>query len=202
MENDDEPPPLFEDALRQAVESAEESLEQSCSISVHTHLSDELISRLVSIDHEKFRQELWYDHNVFVEMAKQKDFVCIVFSLNGEPAAFLCGYDYADDPLGFFLDEVATRVERKGLGKILITLLFVYCYELGYNSVVLYTEDYDQEGRPLREFYESIGFKQIANDPRLGVVMRYSIEEEALNDLYKRVMHDEFGLFPTYFNSA
>jgi ribosomal protein S18 acetylase RimI-like enzyme len=202
LEDEDEPPPLFEDALRQAVESAEESLEQSCNISVHTYLSDELISYLVSIDHEKFRQELWYDRDVFIKMAKQKAFVCIVFSLNGEPVAFLCGYDYKDEPLGFFLDEVATRVERKGLGKILITLLFVYCYELGYNSVVLYTEDCDQEGRPLKGFYESIGFRQVANDPRLGVVMRYSIEEEALNDLYKRVMHDEFGLFPTYFNSA
>jgi hypothetical protein len=67
---------------------------------------------------------------------------------------------------------------------------------------MLYTEDYDQEGRPLREFYESIGFKQVANDPRKGVVMRYIIDEEALNTLYKSVMHDEFGLFPPYLDNA
>lgn len=203
MEDDeDEPPPLFEDALRQAVERAEESLEQSCSITVHAYLPEELISHLVSIDHEKFRQELWYDRDTFLEMERQKDFVCIVFSLKGEPAAFLCGYSQKADPLEFFIDEVATRVEKKGLGKILITLLFVYCYELGYDSVVLYTEDCDQGGRHLKEFYESIGFKQVANDPIKGVVMSYIIEEEALNMLYKRVMHDEFGLFPPYLSSA
>jgi len=195
---DDEPPPLFEDALRRAVERAEEKLEQDCTITVHTHLSDRLIAQLEAIDHEKFRRELWYTDDDFIEKTRQKDFVCLVLSVNYEPAAFLFGYDYKDDPKGFFLDEVATHIEGKGLGKILITLLFMYCYELGYDSVVLYTEDLDQEGRPLREFYEHIGFGIAATDPTLGVVMRYNIEETALKALYKRVMYAEGGPFPPY----
>jgi len=195
---DDEPPPLFEDALRRAVERAEEKLEQDCGITVHTHLSDRLITQLEAIDHEKFRRELWYTNDDFIEKTRQKDFVCLVLSVNYEPAAFLFGYDYKDDPRGFFLDEVATHIEGKGLGKILITLLFVYCYELGYDSVVLYTEDLDQEGRPLREFYEHIGFGIATTDPTLGVVMRYNIEEKALKALYKRVMYAEGGPFPPY----
>jgi GNAT superfamily N-acetyltransferase len=195
---DDEPPPLFEDALRRAVERAEEKLQQRCSITVHTHLSDKLIAQLEGIDHEKFRRELWYTGEEFVEKTRQRDFVCIVLSVNDEPSAFLFGYDYSEDPQGFFLDEVATHIEGKGLGKILITTLFVYCYELGYGSVVLYTEDLDQEGRPLREFYEHIGFSYVATDPRLGVVMRYRIEEKALKDLYQRVMYSEGGPFPPY----
>ena len=196
--DDDEPPPLFEDALKRAVERAEEKLEQSCSITVHTHLSGELIAQLEVIDHEKFRQELWYTHEEFLEKTRQKDFICFVLSVNDEPAAFLYGYDYHADPKGFFLDEVAAQIEGKGLGKILITLLFVYCYELGYESVVLYTEDIDQEGRHLREFYEHMGFHVETTDPTLGVVMKYSIEEKSLNALYKRVMYRAGGPFPPY----
>jgi len=200
--DDDEPPPLFEEALRRAVERAEEKLEQGCSITIHTHLSDDIIAHLEGIDHEKFRQELWYTRDEFLEMARQKDFVCFVLSVNREPVAFLCGYDYQADPQGFFLDEVATRIEGKGLGRILIILLLVYCYELGYGSVVLYTEDLDQEGRPLREFYNNLGFSYVTTDPHLGVVMRYSIEEKALKALYKRVMRTEVGPFPPYLDRA
>jgi len=200
--DDDEPPPLFEDALKRAVERAEEKLEQSCSITVHTHLSGELIAQLEVIDHEKFRQELWYTHEEFIEKTRQKDFICFVLSVNDEPAAFLYGYDYHADSKGFFLDEVAAQIEGKGLGKILITLLFVYCYELGYESVVLYTEDIDQEGRHLRKFYEHMGFHVETTDPTLGVVMKYSIEEKSLNALYKRVMYRAGGPFPPYLKRA
>ena len=188
--------------MRRAVERAEERLEQDCSITVHTHLSDKLIAQLEGIDHEKFRRELWYTSDDFLEKTKQKDFVCFVLSVSHEPVAFLFGYDYKDEPQGFFLDEVATHIEGKGLGKILITLLFVYCYELGYNSVVLYTEDLDQERRPLREFYEHMGFYIATTDPTLGVIMRHNIEEKSLKALYKRVMYREGGPFPPYLERA
>jgi GNAT superfamily N-acetyltransferase len=89
-------------------------------------------------------------------------------------------------------------VEGKGLGKILITLALIYCYELDYRSVMLYTEDTDQAGRHLREFYEHVGFKYVATDPTLGVVMRYDLEEKALAALYRRVMYAEGGPFPPY----
>ena len=184
------------------MERAEEKLGQGCYITVHTNLSDELLAQLEAIDHEKFRQELWYTHDEFLEKTRQKDFICFVLSVNDDPLAFLYGYDYHADPRGFFLDEVATRIEGKGLGKILITLLFVYCYELGYSSVVLYTEDLDQEGRHLKEFYEHMGFHIETIDPNLGLVMRYSIEGKSLNTLYNRIMHREGGPFPPYLSRA
>lgn len=190
--------PFFEDALRRAQERASEKLEARCVITVHTNIDDLLVSKLEALDHEKFRQELWYTHEEFLEKTRQRDFVCLVLSVDCEPSAFLYGYDYAEDPQGFFLDEVATKIEGKGVGKILITLLMVYCFELGYSSITLFTEESDQIGRKLREFYEHLGFDYKMTDPKLGVVMNYIIEEKKLIGLYNRVMNSEGGPHPPY----
>ncbi len=193
-----ESPPFFEDALRRACERATEKLEVPCTISVHIHLDEKLLEKLEAIDHEKFRKELWYYHDDFVEKTKQKDFVCFILSVEGEPSAFLYGYDYSEDLSGFFLDEVVTRVEGKGIGKILIILLLIYCYELGYSSVTLFTEESDQDGRRLREFYEHIGFTSVTSNQEQGEVMNYRIEKPTLTVLYNRVMHSEGGPYPPY----
>lgn len=199
---EDESSPLFEDALKRSVERVEERLGSPCSITVHTHLSEAMLAKLEAIDHEKFRQELWYSRTELLEKTRKKGFVCFILSVGHEPVAFLFGYDYDAGSQGFFLDELATRVEGKGVGKVLITLLLVYCYELGYTSVFLYTEDLDQDGRHLRDFYEYVGFSYVATDPALGVVMRYSVEEKTLSALFRQVMFTEGGVFPPYFSNA
>jgi ribosomal protein S18 acetylase RimI-like enzyme len=193
-----ETPPLLEDAMRRAEDRATEKLSRPCNLVVYTHLSDALLAKLEAIDHQKFRQELWYSHDDFIEKTMQRDFVCFVLSADGEPSAFLYGYDYADEPSAFFLDEVVTLVEGSGVGKILITLLLVYCYELGYRHVVLYTEDTDDRGRRLRRFYEHLGFTEARTDPELGLVMRIEVTEDSLMALYNRVMYSEGGPHPPY----
>jgi GNAT superfamily N-acetyltransferase len=195
---DDETPPFFEDALRRAAERAEEKLERQVRITVFTHLNERMMAKLEAIDHEKFRRELWYTQDELAEKAEKKDFMCTILSVEGEPTAFVFGYDHEEDPTAYFLDELTTLIEGKGLGKILITLALIYCYELDYRAVILYTEETDQVGRHLREFYEHVGFKYIATDPDRGVIMRYDIEEKALVALYRRVMYAEGGPFPPY----
>lgn len=193
-----ETPPLLEDAMRRAEDRATEKLGLLCTLVVYTHLSDALLAKLEAIDHQKFRGELWYSHEEFLEKTRQRDFVCFVLSADGEPSAFLYGYDYAGDPAAFFLDEVVTLVEGKGVGKILITLLLVYCYELGYRYVMLYTEDTDEKGRRLRQFYEHLGFTEVRTDPELGLVMRIEVTEDSLMLLYNRIMYSEGGPHPPY----
>ncbi|MBN2336618.1 GNAT family N-acetyltransferase [Candidatus Bathyarchaeota archaeon] len=176
----DEPSELFNRALRQAEAKASERLGSPCRIFVHYSIDDELLSKLEAIDHEKFRQELWYTHDEFLEKTKKRDFVCMVLSVGGEPTAFLYGYDYEADPEGFFLDELVTRVEGKGLGKVLLGLLIHYCIGLSYRSITLYTEETDEKGRRLKEFYERLGFGEAALDPSLGLIMRYVIAAPTL----------------------
>jgi len=195
---EDEQPPFFEDALRRAAERAEEKLGKPVRITIFTHLDERMMTKLEAIDHEKFRQELWYTQDELREKTQKKDFMCMILSAEGEPTAFIYGYDHEGDPAAYFVDELVTQIEGKGLGKILITLTLIYCFELDYRSVILYTEDTDQVGRHLREFYEHVGFKYIETDPTLGVVMRYDLEEKALAALYSRVMHADGGPFPPY----
>lgn len=193
--------PLLEDAMRHAEDRAKEKLGRPCTLFIYTHVSDALLVKLEAIDHQKFRQELWYSHDEFIEKTRQRDFVCFVLSADGEPSAFLYGYDYADDSSAFFLDEIATLVEGKGMGKILIALLLVYCYELRYRYVVLYTEDIDDKGRRLRQFYEHIGFNEVKTDSELGLVMKIELTENGLISLYNRIIYSEGGPHPPYLGS-
>jgi GNAT superfamily N-acetyltransferase len=195
---EDEDPPFFDDALRRAVERAEEKLDKPVRLTVFTQLDERMIAKLEAIDHEKFRQELWYNYDELVEKTRKKDFVCIVLLVEGEPTAFMFGYDYEGDPTAYFVDELVTKIEGKGLGKILITLALIYCYEMGYRAVILYTENTDKVGRHLQEFYEHMGFKYVTTDTGLGVIMRHDLEGKALAALYKRVMYAEGGPFPPY----
>lgn len=190
--------PVIEDALRRAEERLTEKLGERATISFRTYIDDKLIQKITEIDHEKFRSELWYSREELLEKSNKKDFICLIVHINGEPAAFLYGYDDEFDPHWFFLDEIATRMEGKGIGKVLIVLLLVYCFELNYTIVTLYTEDQDEKGRRLREFYEHIGFNYMGTEPKVGVIMNYKINEQELTKLYNRVMFSEGGPHPPY----
>lgn len=190
--------PLIEDALRRAEERLTEKLGENVSIGFRTYLDQKTIEKITAIDHEKFRSELWYSSDELIEKSLKKDFLCLVAHVNNDPVAFLYGYDDEFDSQWFFLDEVATRIEGKGIGKVLILLLLVYCFELGYAFITLYTEEHDEKGRRLREFYEHLGFTYMSTDVEHGVVMHYKIDEQELTKLYNRVMYSEGGPHPPY----
>jgi ribosomal protein S18 acetylase RimI-like enzyme len=193
--------PVLEEALGRAAERLSEKLGEKATVNFRTYIDETLIKKLTEIDHEKFRSELWYSNEELLEKSLKKDFICLVADINDEPTAFLYGYDDEFDPHWFFLDEIATRTEGRGIGKVLIVLLLVYCFELNYTFVTLYTEDHDEKGRKLREFYEHLGFTYMTTDPELGVIMKYQINEQELVKLYNRVMYSEGGPHPPYLST-
>ena len=190
--------PLLEDALRRAEERLTEKIGEPVTIKFRSYLDETAVKKLTEIDHEKFRSELWYSSEELLEKSMKKDFICLILHVDNEPMAFLYGYDDEFDPLWFFLDEIATKIEGKGIGKVLLILLLIYCFELNYTFVTLYTEDQDEKGRHLRDFYENLGFTYMGTDPEVGVIMKYQIEEEDLLMLYNRVMYSEGGPHPPY----
>ena len=193
--------PFLEDAIKRAETRLAEKLGENIKIGFRTHLDERIIQKITEIDHEKFRSDLWYSREELIEKSQKKDFICLIVHIDGEPTAFLYGYDDEFDPHWFFLDEIATKQEGKGIGKVLIVLLLVYCYELDYTFVTLYTEDQDEKGRRLREFYEHLGFSYMGTETELGVIMKYKINEEELIKLYNRVMYSEGGPHPPYLRS-
>ena len=86
-------------------------------------------------------------------------------------------YGYELDPSTFFLDEVVSLSEGKGIGKSLVRLLIQHCKVKGYGVIRLYTEEVDEKGRRLRSFYESLGFLLSDAQPDKGIEMFYVIGE-------------------------
>ena len=192
------PLPLLDDALTTAKNRLYEKLERECSILIFLNPNEQLLDQLEAIDHEKFREELWITHEELEEKTRQRGFIAFMVYSDGQPVAFLYGYQEPEDPYGFFLDEVATRIEGRGIGKILIVLSLIYCVEVGYDHIILYTEKSDDKGRRLEEFYGHMGFYLLNRDHQLGSIMRHDIDKEGLVPLYNRVMFKEGGPFPPY----
>ncbi len=182
--------PYFENALRAAQERLTRILGEECVVRIHVELDDGLINVVEGIDHEKFRQELWYDPEEIRRRSDERGFVLFLVVCGGRPVAFLYGYEDAERS-GFFLDEVATLVEGRGVGTILVSLLLMYCYDVGYGSVRLYTEEDDERGRHLRRFYENIGFQRIGSTPEEGVEMRLKLEAAMLREVYTKYIEPE-----------
>jgi GNAT superfamily N-acetyltransferase len=163
--------PFLEDALRRAERKLGEALGGDCRVNVYVHMSDELAYIVEGMDHRKFRPELQYTLEELRERGGHRGFALFMLTCSGEPTAYLLGYTNDEGGDKFFLDSVATLVEGKGVGSILVTLALVYCYEVGYTGVELYTEEADQEGRHIVRFYEDLGFSVRGNDPKKGVFM-------------------------------
>ena len=172
--------PFLEDAVKAAEGKLRENLGRECRITIHTQMSDELTQVVETIDHEKFRPELQYTIEELMARIGNGGFVMFMLTCDGEPTAFFYGYNDESDVSRFFLDSVATRVEGKGIGSIMVTLALVYSHDVGYRSVELYTEEEDERGRHLVKFYEDMGFEVTGRDPEKGVVMRSNLDASKL----------------------
>jgi len=176
----EDPVPFLEDALVAAEERLRGALGRDCRIDIHVNLSEELARAVERIDHERFRPDLQYTLEDLRDRGGKGGFALFVLTCGGEPTAFLYGYTDEQDGAKFFIDSVATLIEGKGIGSILVTLALVYCYDTGYGSAGLYTEEVDEGGRHLVKFYEDLGFHVVGEDPDRGVVMSSELEPSKL----------------------
>jgi GNAT superfamily N-acetyltransferase len=183
--------PFLEDALAASKERLKEALGRDCRIYIHVHMSEELARIVERIDHERFRLELRYTLEELMDRGGRGGFALFVLTCGGESMAFLYGYTDEQDGSKFFIDSVATLIEGKGIGSILVTLALVYCYETGYRSAGLYTEEVDERGRRLVKFYEDLGFEIVEEDPDRGVVMSSRLEPDKLRSAYMRYIGRE-----------
>ena len=178
--------PVLRDALLKAEAKLSEALGGECKITIHHEFPPGLAQVVEEIETRKFRQELQYTLKELVERSMRPGFTCILFTLNGEPFAFDLGY--RDNDVGvYFGDSAATLIERKGVGAVLTALDALTSWEAGYRSVKMITEEEDQSGRRLREYWERFGFRVTGFDPKVGVEMRLDltpVNVKALCDKY------------------
>ncbi len=179
--------PLLRDTLIKAGVKLSGVLGGECRITVHHDFPQGLARMVEEIEANKFRQELQYSLKELVERSKKKGFTVILFELDGKPFAFDLGYTDEEDPTAYFGDSAATLIERKGVGAVLTALDALYSYEAGYKSVKCITEDEDESGRRLVDYWGKFGFHVTNRDPKIGVEMRLDMTPEnvkALCDKY------------------
>lgn len=180
--------PFFEDALRAAEKRLSSALGAQCKVRIALSMDDELFETVMEIDSEKFRPELQYSLEELRERDHKGGFVLFLVVCGGRPVAFLSGYDDPVDRSRFYLDTVATIIEGKGIGTILVTLALIYCFETGYGKVKLYTEEMDEKGRQLRKFYENLSFRYVSDDPRNGLGMSHDLDPHVLKATYNKYL--------------
>jgi hypothetical protein len=174
--------PLLSDALARAGAKLSATLGGECRITVHHEFPDGLARIVEEIETKKFRAELQYSLKELMERSKKPGFTVILFELDGKPFAFDLGYTDTDKSV-YFGDSAATLIERKGVGAVLTALDALYSWEAGYKAVKCITEDKDESGRMLVEYWGRFGFYVTNRDPKIGVEMRLDLTPEAVKGL-------------------
>ena len=187
----DEVVPFFEDALRKAERRLSSAMGEECMVRITLKIDDELFESIEGIDHEKFRTELQYSLEELRERNNKRGFVLFKVDCGGCPVAFLFGYNDPVDQSSFYLDTVATVIEGKGIGSTLVALALIYCYDVGYGKVELYTEEEDDKGRRLKQFYENLGFRHVSYDPKNGIGMLNELNPFVLKKVYDKFLKTE-----------
>lgn len=173
----------FTDVLETAQSLLSRSLEGNVKITVHTEYDQALIDAVYSLDHQKFREALWYTRAELEEMFGQAGFFCLLIYLDGFVIAYDFGYDVSEGV--FFSDSTATLIEKKGIGTILANLELLYLYEKGYHRVTFKTEEIDQDGRPLREIWEKRGYSVVSSDEK-GITMQLVITPNVVEERIRK----------------
>jgi hypothetical protein len=181
--------PSFTESLKEAECRLSRLLERRCEISIHHELDSGLIADIETIDHEKFRRELWYDRDELDERKEKRGFLCLIARLDGRAVAFDYGYE-ADEEGAFFSDTTATLIEGKGVGSTLFALEIIHSYESGYERTKLTTEEVDEVGRPLTRIWGRLGFETVSSDPSGNVEMALRHTPEGIRYLYDRYIQD------------
>jgi hypothetical protein len=179
--------------LAEAIAATKARLSQitgkDCTIQIHHRLNDSLVHAILQVDAQKFREELRYRHEEVLDHSYIPGFLLILAECGDQPLGIVYGYDEPEN--GFFLDTLASMVERKGIGHTLATLIVVHAQNAGKSHVTLYTEEQDEKGRQLRKFYEKMGFIFLGTEPRKGDVMRLRLTLELASKLYSKYIADQ-----------
>ena len=179
-------PPFFEEAVRRVEEKLGGLLGETVKISVHLSLDRTLIDDVLGIDSQKFREELRYTTWDLIKRGEKKGFALVLVRADKEPIAFFFGYEDKDFPGGYYGDDMASLNEGIGVGSSLFTLVHIYCYENGFTHFSCHSEEVDESGRKLREWYKAMGMNLVNTTSEEGDLLRVELTPGHVNWGYHR----------------
>ena len=181
-----EEPPFFEEASRRVEERLGSLLGEPVKISIHLSLDRNLIDDVLRIDSRKFREELRYTVWDLIKRGERDGFALLLVRAGKEAIAFFFGYEDADLPGGYYGDDMASMDEGRGIGSSLFTLVHIYCYENGYTHFSCHSEEVDESGRKLREWYKAMGMDLVNTTPEEGDLLRVELTPGHVSWMYHR----------------
>jgi hypothetical protein len=181
-----EEPPFFDEASRRLEERLGSLLGENVEISVHLSLDGKLIDEIIKIESSMFRDELRYSLWELMAKSEKPGFTLIMVRQGREPLAFFFGYEDSELPGGYYGDTLASVIEGKGVGSSLFALVHIYCYESGYSHFTCHTEEVDERGRKLRDWYLTMGMDYIETTHEYGDLMRVRLTPEHVNWMHHR----------------
>lgn len=155
-------------------------------ISLKRRLNEATVSAIMKIEEKTFRPELRYTREELLRRMEENFFFLLMVYAPGNPVGFAMGYKDPEDTSSFYLDTLATVVQRKEIGSTLLRLVAIICFEQGFRHVTIRTEEYDEPGISPKSFYEKWNFYMIACDPSEGIGMKKDLDKQTVS---KYVQH-------------
>jgi hypothetical protein len=179
--------PIFCEYVQRAEAKLGSALGGTCRIAVYHEIKKDLLKIISEIEDERFRSELRYSERELTNRSKRKGFTCFIVYLEERPIAFVFGFDDPENG-AYFSDSAATLIERKGIASVLTALETLYCIENGYKSEKMITEDLDESGRRLVEYWGRFGFLVTNRNPKIGVEMRLELTPAVVQGLLAKYL--------------
>jgi hypothetical protein len=179
--------PIFKELLGRAEAKLGANLGGTCRVAVYHEKNRDLLKIISEIEDERFRSELRYSERELTIRSKKSGFTCFIIYLEQKPVAFVFGFDDPEKD-AYFSDSAATLIERKGVGSILTALEMCFCLEKGYRSEKMITEDLDESGRRLVEYWGRFGFQVTGRDPKIGVEMKLELTPEGVKGIIDKYL--------------
>jgi GNAT superfamily N-acetyltransferase len=133
--------------------------------------TEHFLSWYREIEQSSFRPSLTYSEEEIMERLAEEDVLMMFIAVGGRPEGLLLGYTLDGVSIEtFYLDTIAVKQKRRGIGRIILTVLIKWAKKMGYRRIQLDTEFEDEKGTLLSSFYEHFGFKVIDVDDEIDNV--------------------------------
>jgi GNAT superfamily N-acetyltransferase len=185
---------ILEEVVSQIESVLSDGVDADVSFRFEHALTPDLRDRIVELEREIYGEEEAYRPEEVEAFFEGDDTLLVTLRIDGAIQGF--GFGYREDGTApmvegadYFLDDiiVAPQYEQKGIGTLSSLLPFLMLYFLDYHDIGITTEEEDEDGRPLGEWYRQMGFREAVSHRCDDYVLLLELEAPWLEAFAERV---------------
>ena len=129
-----------------------------------------------NVEKSGFRRELQYSFEELLKNLESPELVFWFITEDNEPQIVVLGYSMLEkQKKAFYLDTFAVKPRGKGIGNVVMGFLVQWAKTKHYTSMFLDTEQKDEKGIPLQQFYSKLGFEVVSVSEKGDLVMKLKL---------------------------